>query len=135
MALSFAEDAKDAPSQTDVKILGVPRARARKRERERKREIVEGKDRKREGRGVARRLLPRLFRKFRIERFFKSRRTELLRCFCSSRLHSARGGGGYFIVLAFIPLARPPARSRESAGVPSGYKRIVRTNARRTSEH
>lgn len=32
----------------------------------------------------AQHLLSRLFRKFRIERFFKSRRTELLRCFCSS---------------------------------------------------
>lgn len=40
---------------------------------------------------------------------------------------------GYFIVLAFIPLARPSVRPRESAVASNGYKRIVRTDARCTS--
>lgn len=38
----------------------------------------------------AQRLLSRLFRKFRIERFFKSRQTKLLRCFCSSPMQQRR---------------------------------------------
>lgn len=50
------------------------------------------------------------FRKFRIERFFKSHRTELLRCFCSSR-HSNGGARGHFIVLAFILRSRSLTRS------------------------